>query len=331
MKRPQANMGLGCVSGERKRARRLVRLGYIVIVLVVSASCSTTDQRVAATTVNITALPIEPTALAFYAKERGFFSRQGIDARITMIADPQQAPAAILSGTATFSSFSVGNVAVLKSRGAPVRLVAAGALYRPKSPTTALVSAKGKRFTRARMLVGKTIAIDATNTPAHIGLRRWLKREGVAADDVRFVQMPFAQMIGPLSKGRVDAAVVPEPFLTLVLQRGATRVAPILNAVCPRDCLGTVWMARRDIDSNLAARFRNAIQAAAAWANQEEHDRTSGDILAKYSGLDRALIAKVTRTRFATRLTPALAQPWIDVYAEFGVIPASYSASDLVK
>ena len=86
-----------------------------------------------------------------------------------------------------------------------------------------------------------------------------------------------------------------------------------------------------DIDSDLAARFRNAIQAAAAWANQEENDHTSGDILAKYSRLNRALIAKVTRTRFATRLTPALAQPWIDVYAEFGVIPASYSASDLVK
>ena len=108
-------------------------------------------------------------------------------------------------------------------------------------------------------------------------------------------------------------------------------MAPIFNAVCPRDCLGTVWMARRDIDSNLAARFRNAIQAAAAWANQEENDRTSGALLAKYSGLDRDLITKVTRTRFATRLTLALAQPWIDVYAEFGFIPASFSASDLVK
>jgi hypothetical protein len=92
---------------------------------------------------NITALAIQPTALAFYAKERGFFSRQGIDAKITVINDPQQAPAAVLSGTAAFSSFSVSGLAVLKSRGAPVRLVAAGALYAPKAPTTALVSAKG--------------------------------------------------------------------------------------------------------------------------------------------------------------------------------------------
>ena len=311
-----------------RRRRRLVRLCCIAVAVVVSA-CG--DDPAAPTRVNITALPIEPTALAFYAKERGFFRREGIDARITVINDPLQASAAVLSRTAAFSSFSVGGLALLKARGAPVRLVAGGALYQPHVPTTALVSAKGKRFGRARDLVGKTIAIDAPSTPADIGLRRWLKRNGVGAGDVRSVEMPFPQMVGQLSRGKVDAAVVPEPFLTLALQRNAMRIAPIFNAICARDCLATVWMARRDVDPNLAARFRKAIQAAAVWANQEENERASGAILAKYSELDRALIAKVTRTRFATRLRPELAQPWIDAYAEFGIISSSFPASDLTK
>ena len=309
----------------------LVRLCCMGVALVGFACGDGSPDPVGPTKVNITALPIEPTALAFYAKERGFFSRAGIDARITVINDPQQAPAAVLSGTAMFSSFSVSGLAVLKARGAPVRLVAAGALYQPKGPTTALVSAKGKRFRRAGSLIGKTIAVDAPNTPAHIGLLRWLKRNRVGAGDVRLVYMPFPQMLGPLSRGTVDAAVVPEPFLTLALQQGAVRIADILNAVCARECLATVWMARRDVDPNLAARFRNAIQAAAVWANQEENERASGAILAKYSELDPALIAKVTRTRFATRLSPELAQPWIDVYAEFDVIGSSFPAIDLTK
>jgi hypothetical protein len=42
-------------------------------------------------------------------------------------------------------------------------------------------------------------------------------------------------------------------------------------------------------------------------------------------------MAKMTRTRFAERLRPASAQPWIDAYAEFGVIPTSFRAIDLVK
>jgi NitT/TauT family transport system substrate-binding protein len=285
----------------------------------------------APTKVNITALAIEPTALAFYAKERGFFRREGIDARIKVISGPQQAPAAVLSGTATFSSYNVAQLAVLKSRGAPVRLAAAGAVYAPETPTTALVAAKGERFRRAGELVGKTIAIDDPKTPAHIGLLRWLKQNGVGADDVSLVYMPFAQMLGPLSRGTVDAAVVPEPVLTVALQQGATRIAHILNAVCASDCLATIWMARRDVDPDLAARFRKAIQAAAVWANQEANERASGAILAKYSELDPALFGTVTRTRFATRLRPELAQPWIDLYAEFGVIPSSFPAIDLTK
>ncbi len=310
---------------------RLVRVCCIGVALVVSACGDHPAAPAAPTKVDITALPIEPTGLAFYAKERGFFGREGIDARITVINDPQQAAAAVLSGTAAFSSYSVGGLAVLKAHGAPVRLVAAGALYSPKRATTALVSAKGKRFRRAGDLVGKTIAIDAPNTPAHVGLLRWLKRNGVGAGDVRLVEMPFPQMLGPLNRGTVDAAVVPEPFLTLALQQGAGRIAHVLNAVCSRDCLATVWMARRDVDPNLAARFRNAIQAAAVWANQEESERATGAILAKYSELDPALIAKVTRTHFATRLSPELAQPWIDLYAEFGVIRSSFPANDLTK
>jgi hypothetical protein len=43
------------------------------------------------------------------------------------------------------------------------------------------------------------------------------------------------------------------------------------------------------------------------------------------------VIEKMTRTRFSERLRPVLTQPWIDVFAEFGVIPASFSAIDLVK
>jgi NitT/TauT family transport system substrate-binding protein len=283
------------------------------------------------TAVNVAVLPVEPTALAFYAKHRGFFRQHGIDATITVLSDPAQVVAAVLSGDAQFSSFSTGGLALLRSRSAPVRLVAAGALYRPKAPTTALVAAPGKKISRARDLVGKLIAIDATNTIAHIGLLRWLKQNGLSASDVRFSEIPFAQMLGPLSRGTVDAAVLPEPFVTLATQRRASRIAHIFNAVCSDDCLLTIWMARRDVNPDLAARFRNAIQAAAVWANQKRNQRASGAILARYVPIDTALIRKTTRTSFSQRLRPKLAQPWIDVFAEFGVIPASFSAIDLVK
>jgi ABC-type nitrate/sulfonate/bicarbonate transport system substrate-binding protein len=138
-------------------------------------------------------------------------------------------------------------------------------------------------------------------------------------------------MLGSLLRGTVDAAALPEPFLTQATQRGAKPIAPLLNAVCSTDCLITVWMARKDVNPDLAARFRSAIQAAAVWANRKTNDRASGAILARYVPIEKSAIAKMSRTRFAERLRPALAQPWIDVYAEFGVIPRSFPAIELVK
>jgi len=321
------------VSG-RGRPRLLqatLSCGLVLLVMTAGAGGSVAGRTPSLTTVKIAVLPLEPTALGFYAQHRGFFRKQGIDPQITVFADPAQIVAAVLSGEAQFSSFSTGGLATLKSRGAPIRLVAAGALYRPEAPTAALVAGPGKAITRARDLIGKRIAIDAQNTIAHIALLKWLQRNGLSADDVRLSEIPFAQMLGPLRRGTVDAAVLPEPFLTLATQRGARRVANHNDAVCSRDCLLTIWMARRDVDPRLAARFRNAIQAAAVWANQHENDRASGAILARYAPIDAAVIAKMTRTRFSQRLRPALAQPWIDVFAEFGVIPASFAAIDLVR
>jgi NitT/TauT family transport system substrate-binding protein len=283
------------------------------------------------TEVRIVVLPIEATAQAFYAKHRGFFLKQGIDARITVLAEPTQLAAAVLSGEAQFSAVSVGALAILKSRGAPVRVVASGSLWEPGTPTSALVAAPGRSITRARQILGKRVAIDIVNNLGHIALLKWLKRNGMSADDIRLSEISFAQMLGPLQRGTVDAGLLPEPFLTLGKQRGLKPIAPILNAVCPQTCLSTMWMARRDVDPNLAVRFRNAIQSASVWANQKRNEAASGAILARYAPIDRAVIRQMTRVSFATRLRPALAQPWIDAFAEFGVIPSSFKAIDLVK
>ncbi len=225
----------------------------------------------------------------------------------------------------------MGAVASLKSRGAPIKVVAAGATYDPKKPNSSLVAAPGQTITRARDLVGKTIAIDAPNTIAELGMLKWLKVNGVDRSDVKIQYVPFPLMIGPLIQGTLDAAFVPEPYRTQALEQGARRIANPFQAVCTKVCVLTFWIARASVDPNLAARFRNAIQSAAVWANQDKNDEISGKILAKYAPIPAAVIRKMTRTTFATRLRVSLAQPWLDVFAEYGVIPASFKPIDLVK
>jgi NitT/TauT family transport system substrate-binding protein len=313
------------------RARRAMMFLVLAALVPAGAASATSSGHRAQTTVTIGYLNVEPAMQAAFADARGYFARQGIDAELKAFTDPSLIPAAVLSGQVQFSGLNIGGLATLKARGLPVKVVAAGALYRPEAPNTALVVAPGKSITSARGLRGKRVAIDARTTIAHVGLLKWLKRGGISEDDVTLVEFRgFAPMLGPLRRGQIDAAVLPEPYLSLA-PRGARRLGPILDATCRRECLITAWMARKDINRDLAARFRNAIQSASLWANQKKNRAASGAILAEQTSTDPALVRRMTRTAFSTRLRPALAQPWIDAYAEFGLIPKSFSALDLVK
>ena len=284
------------------------------------------------TKIKVAFLPAEPAVLVTYAKHRAMFTKQGIDAEMVPRNDPQLILGALLSGDVQFSGTHAGAALLFKVRGLPVKVVASGALYDPKHPTSALVAGKGKSITRARDLVGKTILIDSPTTIAHIGVLKWLKRGGVSPEDVTIKFVLFADMLPQLANGQVDAAFLPEPFLTQVRQQGLKVIAYPFNAVCSKTCLTTFWVSGPGVDENLRARFRNAVQKAAIWANQPKNDPASAKIFARYvPGIDPKVMAKMERTRFGTRLRLPLVQPWIDAYAEFGYIPAGFKATDLVK
>lgn len=322
-------------AGRRRRKVALTRSALICMLLALAvlapAALSSPEQTPPLTKVTVAVIAADATGQAMYAKERGFFRRQGIDAEILIVADGTQTVPAVLSGQAQFAAVPVAALAILKSNRAPVKAVAAGAVYEPGTGTTVLLAAPGKRITRARDLVGRRVGLDFLNSIAHVGLLRWLQRGGVSRDDVDIATAGFPQLIGPLTRGELDAAWLPEPFATLGKQRGARQFATPFDATCSADCLLTTWIARTSVDANLAARFRNAVQAAAVWANQKRNHPVSGRILAKYTKVDAKVIAKTARFAYATRLRVRMAQPFLDLYAEYDLIPDSFQPIDLVR
>jgi NitT/TauT family transport system substrate-binding protein len=312
----------------RTRAAVCLLVGALAVTV---AASSASGRPAELTPIKVAILPLEPTATAMYAKQRAMFRKQGLDAELKMFSDPSQVLGALLSGQVQFAGTHVGLAAKLKSDGAPVKVVAAGAIYNPKKPTSLLVSAKGKTIAGPRALAGKTIAIDFPNTIADLGVKKWLEDNGVDLKDVKLTYVPFPLMLGPLEQGTVDAGFLPEPYLTQAIQNGAKRIANPFQAVCTKACQLTFWLARADVDENVRARFRNAIQNASVWANEDKNDRVSGRILAKFTGIDEAVIRTIVRTTFGTRLRVSLAKEWLPVFARYGVIPASFKPIDLVK
>ena len=324
-------MSTGEARGQAKVALlRVSVLGVLVTLLLVPTAGSATRDKQQLRKITIAMIAVDPTAQAMYAKHRAIFRKYGIDAEIKIVAPAQTGPA-LTSGDAQFGPIPVGTLAQVKSKGAPLKAVAGGALYRPSTATSIVVAAPGSGIRSARDLAGKRIAFDSPFSIAHVGLLRWLDRNGVDGDDIDVATVGFPQAYALLMEKRVDAALLPEPLATRALDGGGRRIALPFDAVCTRDCLLLVWAARRDVDPDLAARFRVAVQKAALWANDADNYAASGAILARYETIEPELIAKMARTKYATKLRVAKAQPWLEVFREYGLISGPFTAADLVK
>jgi NitT/TauT family transport system substrate-binding protein len=77
-------------------------------------------------------------------------------------------------------------------------------------------------------LAGLRIAINAPAGGLEVELARALELGGLTLDGVELVYLPFPEMIGAFSVDLIDAAILPEPFLTVGLSANAfVEFAPV--------------------------------------------------------------------------------------------------------
>jgi hypothetical protein len=253
-----------------------------------------------------------------------------VDVGDGVMLDPSLVPAAVLSGQVQFAAFNIGGLANLKARGVPVKLIASGALYRPKAPTGTRRGAGEEVHPRPRPRRqedrDRRAGDDRARRPAQVaqagrrlpGRRDPRRAQRVRADD---------GASGPWT-GRCRRAA------RAVRQSGASWLQTDRSALRRRLCEG---LPDHGVDGAEGRRrergqpVQERNPGAALWANQKRNQQASAAVLDRYAPTDAAVLRKMTRTRYSTRLRPTLAQPWIDAYAEFGVIPTSFSAIDLVR
>ena len=158
-RRTPAVLGLGAARPVARFARRAPRSRPQAA----ASSCKPSRSAI---------LPLEPTAQVMYAKHRGFFKKQGLDVRIEVLADPTQTPAALISGNVQFAALNLGGLAFLKTARAPIKAVAAGALYdhNSKTKTSALVAMPSKSISecaRSRRQAHRRRPAEHDRPPGH--------------------------------------------------------------------------------------------------------------------------------------------------------------------
>ncbi len=280
--------------------------------------------------VRIGGLPIESGSECYYAQEQGFFQRYGIDASIETLSNAGAIVAAALAGAIDIGNTNIVTLAQAYAKGLPLALVAPGAVYSEREPTTELVVADDAPYRTAKDLTGKKIAVLTLGGFLQVAVQQWLDRNGGDAKSVTFLELPSSEIVPALVARRVDAAGLPEPFRSSDAAKQSVRAIAAPYSSVGKRLMLSAWVANRAwVDANPAAllRFQTALRDTATWANA--HREASAAILARYTHLPEATIAAMRRDPFAVRADASTIQPIIDVCATYQLIPRAFAATDL--
>jgi NitT/TauT family transport system substrate-binding protein len=272
-------------------------------------------------------IPIEPAVSIYYAVENGFFAKAGIDVQIAQNPSTPALAAAVASGPYDNAYAPISTLAVAHSRGLPFVAITPGIETVPGEIAGAIMVPAASTAKTGKDFNGKTFGCAGLGTIAEYQPRAWIDKHGGDSTTVKFIEIPFPETIAALNTGRVDAAYLVEPFITVATRSNTVRLLATGDDAIGPDFLSTVWYATSQwatAHPDLVTKFVGAMVAAARWGNANQDKVVP--YLVKYLKADPALAAAEHRPHFADRLVPSLMQPWINVtakYAKFAPFPAA--------
>lgn len=277
----------------------------------------------------IGAVASDVSAEPVYADAQGFFARAGLDPQIQTLANGGAIIAAVASGALDVGFGNLTSIAAARQRGLPVRILAPATLYTEKAPVTVLVKARGSKLRTGADLRGKTIGVSTLRGELQVGASLWIDKNGGDSSQTKFIEAPFSTMAPALAAGRIDAAMITEPALT-IHKSTIELLSDAYTAIAREFLIGgfitsEAWL-RENPDA--AKRFASAIGETARWANA--HHGETAAILAKHAGLEESLVRSMTRATYGERLTAEYIQPVLDAAAHYGSLKSPMKASDLL-
>jgi NitT/TauT family transport system substrate-binding protein len=181
------------------------------------------------TRITVAALPAADLAGLYIALDQGLFARQGLHVTIEPIASSQAIIADQLRGQVDISAGSYIPYLAAQAAGARFRVLAEASTLRPD--TRVLVTTAGSPVVSVAGLMGRKIAVNATNSIGTLLISVLLSDHGISPRKVRFVtdQQGFPAMPAQLQAGRWDAAFLAEPYITLAGEKYGDRVLADLD------------------------------------------------------------------------------------------------------
>ncbi|MGC9668638.1 ABC transporter substrate-binding protein [Planosporangium sp. 12N6] len=265
--------------------------------------------------VKVGVIAIVDVAPIYLGKEKGFFSKRGIDLTLETSQGGAAIVPAVMSGQYTFGFSNITSLVLAKSRGLPVKMVSNGvASTGVAGKDFAGVVVKGDSpIKTAADLSGRTVSVNTLKNIGDTTVRASVRKAGGNPADIKFTELAFPDMPAALQAGRVDAAWVVEPFLTTAIEQGARLVASNYVDAAPNLTIASYFTTEQVAtgQKDLVGKFQEAMKESLAYAdaNPDEVRR----VITTYTSIKPELAAKIALPTFPAEINKASVQTLTDL------------------
>ncbi|ADZ69543.1 ABC transporter substrate-binding protein [Polymorphum gilvum] len=225
--------------------------------------------------VTLGTIPIAPLIPAFIAMEQGWFKEEGLDVELKPEPGGQDIVTAVVAQEFDFGFSNQTSLLIARSRGLPISAFANGVVGSPDvaSAWDGLIVRNDSPIKEPKDLIGKTVSVNTLNNTPHMVLLKALENAGIENPErqITFIEVQFPDAVGAVSQGRVDAAWVVEPFVTVGRMFGDTRIVMhLLIETAPSFLMSAYFTSDKLIAErpDVVAAFARAINRAMKYASE---------------------------------------------------------------
>ena len=283
-------------------------------------------------TLDVGVIPIVDVAPLYLGIEKGFFEEQDLKVTPHLAQGGAAIIPAVQSGDFDIGFSNVVSEILARSKGLPIQIVTQGvqAPEKPEDDYSAVIVTEDSSIREPKDLEGKEIAVNTLKNIGDVTIKAALEKEGVDVSKLKFVEVPFPDMIPTLEAGRVDAIWSIEPFLTQAREAGHRSIIANYAQLVPNLTVATYFAMQPYIEENgdVIDRFREAMNKSLTYA--QENPQEARDIVLDYTEVPEP-VAQEMRLPF---WSPDLNVPSIELLADlserYGLIEEKPATDELI-
>lgn len=273
--------------------------------------------------VRVAALPITETAALWGGIKAGIFAKHGLGVEVLPAQGGAQAIPALINGDI---DFAVGQPfgpfrADLQNLGVVIVGNYASS-YAEGDDINAVVASAASGISRPAQLAGRKVAVNSLGAAGDVTIMAAVEKDGGDPSTIKFVEVAFPDVPAQLEAGNIDAAWVPEPFVTQLRGRGDKLVVEPYQATIPGlATLTTITAAKlRESDGALVADFSAAMKETLQWAQDPANEEAVRQAIKDNLELPDAVADSVRLPRFGWEVDRASLESLATLAQKYGVL-----------